>query len=258
MRTDYGEVFRDARAVDKYEQVVYAPDSYSSIVSGRQRVYLRRLVRSSFPDRRPVQHDFACGTGRAVRLLHGMVREAHGYDTSPAMLEAARSAGLRARWHQVAADGPVPAPVPGDGPVLVTMLRLLLNVPEPVRERALAFAAQALPSPGSGLLVVENHGSAESVRRLRRRRRAGDPWFAELSHAQVTELLHRHGFTVVELRCFALLPAGAYRPRRTRPLIRRLDDLLCRPRFLSRYGVDVLYVAQRVPAAARPRRAGRG
>src|SRR5207248_9311875 len=108
MRTDYGQVFQDTRAVDKYEQVVYAPDSYSSAVNARQRRYLRRLVVRAFPGRPPVQHDFACGTGRGVKLLWGLVREAHGYDPSRAMLDRARACGVPARWHEIAPSGPVP------------------------------------------------------------------------------------------------------------------------------------------------------
>ncbi len=258
MRTDYSDIFQDSRAVEKYEHVVYAPNSYSTAVSMRQRKYLRRLVRTSFPDRRPVQHDFACGTGRAVRLLHGMVREAHGYDTSGAMLEKAKAAGLRARWHEVATDGPVPEPVRTEGPAIVTVFRLLLNVPDEVRDRAIGFAARALPTHTSGLLIVENHGSANSLRRLGRRRRSGQAWFAELSHAQVADLLRRHGFTIVERRGFSVLPTGAFRPRLLRPLVRRLDDLLCRFEFLSRYAVDVLYVARRKPVAPRPHRPVKG
>jgi hypothetical protein len=40
-----------------------------------------------------MQHDFACGTGRAIRQLRGLVREAHGYDTSATMLAQARATG---------------------------------------------------------------------------------------------------------------------------------------------------------------------
>jgi SAM-dependent methyltransferase len=235
MRTDYHDVFQDERAVDKYERVVYAPDSYSSAVNARQRRYLRRLVARTF-DEPPVHHDFACGTGRGVRLLRGLVREAHGYDPSPAMLERARSSGAPAQWHEIGTTGPaVPSTV--DGPAVVTVLRLLLNVSDEVRDRAVAFAGRA--TANGGLLVLENHGNVSSLRHLRHRRRAGDPWYAELSHAQVRELLARHGFRLVEWYGCAMFPKGAYRL----PLLRRLDDLLCRLRWLTRFATDVLYVA---------------
>lgn len=246
MRTDhYTRVFQDAAAVEKYEHVVYAPDSYSSAVSRRQQAFLRALVKRSFPYRRPVQHDFACGTGRAIRLLHGLVRAAHGYDTSPAMLAKASEVGAYAELHQIDADGPVPAPASTDGPTIVTVFRLLLNVDETVRDRAIAFAAQALPHRDSGLLVVENHGNRHSLRHLRHRRNADRRWYAELSHDEVTALLARHGFTVTQRRGFALFPKGWYERRWLSPAVRLIDAACGSLGLLSRYAVIVLYVARR-------------
>lgn len=250
------EAVQDFRAVGTCESVPPAPDDYLAAVSARQRAYLRLLVRTSFPDRRPVQHDFACGTGRTVRLLHGMVRDAHGYDNSPQSLAVARRSGLRARWHEVDADGPGPQPASGEGPVVVTVFGMLLDASDEARERAVAFASRALPSHTSGLLIVENHGSANSVRALRpRARRSRRPG---LTHLAVATLLHRYGFTILERRGFSLFPRLAYRWPALRPLVRRLDGLLCRCEFLSRYATDVLYVARRRPIAPRPHRAVRG
>ena len=158
-----------------------------------------------------MQHDFACGTGRAIRTLHGLVRAAHGYDTSAEMMAKAAEVGTRADFHQVPADGPVPSPVDAGAPAIVTMFRLLLNVDDAVRDRALAFAAKALPTRDAGLLVVENHGNASSVRHLRARRHSGERWFAELSHEQVADLLGRHGFEIVERRGLSMLTAVAAR-----------------------------------------------
>lgn len=247
MRTDYAEVFQSDAAVDKYERVVYAPETYSTAVSNRQRAFLRRLVRREFTARRPVQHDFACGTGRAIKLLHGVVRAAHGYDVSAQMLAKAEEAGVYARLHLVAEDGPVPEPAAVDGPALVTVFRLLLNAPKDVRDRAIAFAAKILPEAESGLLVVENHGNRTSLRHLRHRAHRGNQWFAELEHAEVEQLLARHGFEVIDRRGFALCPAGAYRREWLRPMARRADDLMTRAGRLSAIATDVLYVARRIP-----------
>ena len=188
MRADYTEVFQNPTAVEKYDEVQYAADSHSTAVNVRQRRYLRRLVRDAFPTQRPTQHDFACGTGRAVELLHGLVRDAHGYDTSAQMLARAAENGHHAHWHQIEETGPVPTPEPVAGTSIVTVFRLLLNVPDAVRDRSVAFAARALPTYTSGLLVVQNHGSARSLRHLRARRNASNPWFSELSDEQVLEL----------------------------------------------------------------------
>jgi len=245
MHTGYSQVFRDSRNVDRYDRVVYAPDSYASAISARQKAYLRRVVARAYPAIRPVQHDFACGTGRAVRMLAGLVRAAHGYDPSPQMLDAARSVGPAAQWHEIATTGPVPEPATVDGPAIVTVFRLLLNVSDEVRHRAVAFAARVLPDAGAGLLVLENHGNRASLRHLLARRHRADRWFAELSHRQVAELLAAHGFTVVARHGCTMFPRAAYRIRRLRSLVRWLDDLLCRPGWLSRYATDVLYLAER-------------
>jgi SAM-dependent methyltransferase len=245
MRTDYTEIFRDAANVEKYENVIYAPDSYSSAINRRQRDYLRGLARRAFPYRRPVQHDFACGTGRAIRILHGLVRSAHGYDTSGPMLEKAHELGSFADLHLVSASGDTPEPVAEDPPALVTVFRLLLNVEDDVRERAIAFAAKVLRNYDAGLLVVENHGNRQSVRHLRHQRKAGSPWFAELDHVEIAELLDRHGFTVVERRGFALFSRGWYGNRWLRPLAATVDHLCARTGWLSRWAVNVLYVARR-------------
>ncbi|GAA2524420.1 SAM-dependent methyltransferase [Pilimelia columellifera] len=250
----YTEVFQDAAAVDKYADVVYAPGSYGDIVSARQRRYLRALVAREFPYRRPVHHDFACGAGRGLAMLDGLTRQAHGYDTSRPMLERAKADGVLATLHEVPADGPVPTPAPAEGPALVTMLRLLLNVEPAVRERALAFAAAALPRPEAGLLVVENHGNRDSLRRLGARRRAGHRWFAELSHSQVGELLARHGFVIERRRGVTWFPRGWYGRPWLRAAVRPLDALGARLGWLNRYAVTVLYVARRAAPSSCPGR----
>ncbi|MBG0563236.1 methyltransferase domain-containing protein [Actinoplanes aureus] len=244
MTSDYTQVFQDTEAVEKYETVTYAPESYASQINDRQRDYLRALVRREFVENPPVQHDFACGTGRAIRALHGLVREAHGYDTSAEMMAKAAEVGSRAYWHQIPMDGPVPNPVPAGFPAVVTLFRLLLNVDESVRDRALAFAAKVLPHRGSGLLVVENHGNAGSIRHLRARRHNGERWFAELSHAEVERLLARHGFEMVERRGFSMLTPSLHDHR-----VARLADAAARRLPGSdAYAVNVLYTARRVHA----------
>jgi hypothetical protein len=239
--TDYTKVFQDAEAVEKYETVTYAPDSYASRINERQRAYLRGLVTREFGERLPVQHDFACGTGRAIRTLHGLVREAHGYDTSAEMMAKAAEVGSRANWHQVPIDGPVPVPVDAGFPAIVTMFRLLLNVDEAVRDRALAFAAKALPTGDAGLLVVENHGNASSLRHLRARRHSGERWFAELSHEQVDQLLDRHGFEVIERRGFSMLTPSLH----DRALARAADAAVRKVPGSDALAVNVLYTARR-------------
>jgi SAM-dependent methyltransferase len=245
LSTDYTKVFQDTEAVEKYENITYAPESYASQINQRQRDYLRTLVRREFGPRAPVQHDFACGTGRAIRILHGLVRQAHGYDSSAPMLARAAESGVYASLHLVEADGEVPQPVPAEAPVLVTVFRLLLHADEQVRERAVAFAAKALRNYDAGLLVVENHGNRRSLRHLRHRRHHGSPWFEELDHVEVAELLDRHGFTIVEKRGFSLFTQGWYGRQLLRPIATAIDNLVARTGWGSTWAVNVLYVARR-------------
>jgi SAM-dependent methyltransferase len=189
----------------------------------------------------PVQHDFACGTGRAIRTLHGLVRAAHGYDTSAEMMKKAAEVGSQARWHQVPMAGPVPDPVVAGTPAIVTMFRLLLNVDDSVRDRALAFAAKVLRTRADGVLVVENLGNASSLRHLRARRHSGERWFAELSHEQVGQLLARHGFEVVERRGFSMLTQSLH----GNPLARAADAATRTLPGTGGFAVNVLYTARR-------------
>jgi hypothetical protein len=161
------------------------------------------------------------------------------------MLAKARDSGVYAKLHEIPGDGPLPEPAPTEGPSLVTIFRLLLNVTPEVRDRAMEFAAKALPTRGSGLLVVENHGNRTSLRHLNHRKHRGNDWFAELGHEDVLALLARHDFEIVEQRGFALAPSGAYTRAWTRPVARRVDDLAARMPRLASVSTDVLYVARR-------------
>jgi hypothetical protein len=245
MKEGYTEVFRSDRAAAKYDEVVYAPGTPAALVNARQRAFLRRLASTRFPGVKPVQHDFACGTGRAIESLQGVVGAAYGYDSSAEMISRARARGLAAEFRVVEAGGPVPEPVAAAAPALVTIFRLLLNVGPEVRERAIAFAAKALPDADSGLLVVENHGNSRSLRHLSGLRKRDHQWFNELSHREVAELFGRHGFAIESIHGFALVPHGAHRPRWLRPVARAADALGSRLRFLGPYSRCVLYVARR-------------
>jgi SAM-dependent methyltransferase len=242
MRDDYLQVFQSPQAVDKYDRTTYATGTYASRVDGRQRRWLRALLPHWFT-RPPVQHDFACGTGRAIKMLAGLVRAAHGYDTSAEMLHRARERGVPATYHLL---DPALAAAPDlrDGePRLVTVFRFLLNVDDFARDLALDFAARTLGGDPSGLLVVENHGPTGTLRALGRRRHRHNAWFAELSDEDVTDMLTKHGFRVVARRGFAVLPPGAYRHRGLRTVAGLVDGVACHAPTAP-VATNVLYVSR--------------
>jgi SAM-dependent methyltransferase len=241
---DYADVFQDAAAAARYDEEVYAPGGWAAAVDRRQRVRLRRWLRGAFPaGTRPVQHDFACGTGRVLTMFDGLVAGAHGYDTSATMLARARARPVPGELHLISEGGPA-EPVATGSPVLVTLFRFLLNAPPEGRAAALAFAARALPDRDAGYLLVENHGPSGSLRGLGRRRHRSDRWFAELSHRRVADLLAGHGFTIVGRHGFGLAPAGSYRQGWSRPLARTVDALAGRIPHAA-VATAVVYVARR-------------
>lgn len=243
MRTNYTEVFRDSAAVDKYADEVYARGSFSSIVSERQRQWLRGFIATAFDDA-PEHHDFACGTGRVARMLDGLVRSSHGYDTSEAMLAKARELGTPGTLRVIGETGELPTS--DTRPKVVTMFRLLLNVGPEVRDRAMEFAAGLLPDADAGLLICENHGNARSIRHVRKALGTGDTdWFNELGKAEVAKLFERHGFELVTTQGFSLLTQGFYRIPPMKWVLPTVDGVLARTRLGTALSTDVVYVARR-------------
>lgn len=242
MPSNYTEVFQDPAAVEKYAERTYAPGTFSSIVSSRQTGWLRGFVPSAFA-LPPVHHDFACGTGRVARMLAGLVEVSHGYDTSEAMLIKGRDLGTPGQAHLVGPGGAAPEPAPGR-PALVTAFRFVLNVDDELRGQLLEFAAAALPDADAGLLLIENHGNASSLRRLRRTfgRLDADTWFQELSHDHMRALLERHGFELVGIQGFTLFTQGCYR-RPVSWFAKGVDAVLASS--LSKWATDVVYIARR-------------
>lgn len=242
MRTDYTEVFSDPAVVDHYAEQFHAPASFASTVSARQRQWLRGFISEAFEEP-PDHHDFGCGTGRVMRMLDGAVRHSHGYDCSAAMLAKARQLGTPGSLHLVDSDEPPPA---GTGrPAVVTVFRVLLNAPAPVRDHAMDFAAGVLTNREAGLLILENHGNTGSIRHLRRRAHADSPWFGELAHSEITALLRRHGFTPLTRQGFSLVTPAFYQRNRLSRWVVPVDDFLARRRWSTPIASNLLYVARR-------------
>ena len=242
MASNYTEVFQDPTAVEKYAERTYAPGTFSSIVSNRQAGWLRGFVPNAFGTK-PTHHDFACGTGRVARMLAGMVAGSHGYDTSEAMLQKGRELGTPGYAHLVQPGYAAPEVDPGR-PALVTAFRFVLNVDLHLRDQLMDFASAALPDADAGLLLVENHGNASSLRHLRKTfgRLDASTWFQELSHQEMRDLFARHGFELVGMQGFTLFTQGCYRA----PwgwAAKGADAALASP--MSKWASDVVYIARR-------------
>jgi hypothetical protein len=218
VRTDYAPTFPAGQGVGAYSRTLatdrqgpVVEDAYEIALLARQRMFLRDLARRAFP-RRPVLHDVS-GGGRTLRMPPGAVRAAYTYDASNASA----------------------APVTVEGPALVTVLGPLPGG----HDRAVAFAAQVLPDPDAGLLVL---------------RQPRHPHQPGQSLTVIERLLTRHGFEVIERRGFALCPPGGYEHPWLRPIAQRIDDLVSRYGSAVTLATEVLYVARRLPRLRPPRR----
>ncbi|HIV58789.1 MAG TPA: class I SAM-dependent methyltransferase [Candidatus Stackebrandtia faecavium] len=222
---------------------VRASHEFTRAIKHRQGQWLRAFVREAFEEP-PLHHDYGCGSGDVMRMLTDTVSESHGYDASIAKLAQARRHNTTGTLQLIDEDLEAPKP---RTPSLVTMFRFLLTATDEAAERALAFAADILPTPESGLLVCENHGSSRSLRHVwaRARKVGRSPAFPELSHARIAALLDRHGFEVVTLQGFSLATRGFYRGLPTALRLPLLDDVVSRSRVCSGFASNVVYVARR-------------
>jgi hypothetical protein len=243
MVEDYTSAFRSEQSATRYDKDVYSPNSYDTFIGRLQASWLRDFVREEFRGEAPTQHDFACGTGRIIEDLNGLVREAHGYDTSPDMLALAEKKGLTARFHQISpGETSVMVETESVDSVILTMFRLLLNSPESVRDSSLRFAAGILRQSNDGVLIVNNHGNRWSVRHLARlgRRREGE-WFHELSTRDVRKLAERHGLLIERCHGFGILPRRLHAGSRIRPAARWVDRWAARKAWLAPVSIDIIY-----------------
>ena len=242
MTTDYTKVFQDAEAVEKYETVTYAPDSYASRINERQRAYLRELVVRQFGDRRAgaarlrLRHrpgdPYPARAGpRGARLRHVGGDDGQGGARSARTrtgTRCRRTGRCRSRWGRYAGHRD--------------------DVP------AAAQCGRGDPGPGAG---VRGQGAAGRGRRgcwwwrtTATRARygtcgpGGTPakrWFAELSHEQVGDAAGPARLR--DRRAARLLDAHPVAARRDASRGPR-DAATRRAARSSRVAVNVLYTAR--------------
>jgi Methylase involved in ubiquinone/menaquinone biosynthesis len=125
----------------------------------REQEVLKDIVGHHFGDR-PVRHlDFACGTGRVLKLLGPHVSSSTGVDVSESMLEVCRAECPESRvllgdvtQHDLFEPGSFD---------LITAFRFFPNAQDELRRIAITRLANLL-APG-GILVFNNHKHSGSI-----------------------------------------------------------------------------------------------
>ncbi|MEM8950080.1 MAG: class I SAM-dependent methyltransferase [Pseudomonadota bacterium] len=180
--------------------------------------------------------DFACGTGRILRLLESDVGTATGVDVAQSMLDVAKRHVQKARL--LCADITKADDLDDQRFDLITAFRFFPNAEPALRDEAMAKLV-ALLAPG-GLLMFNNHLRLDSARhrallakdrrgRLKNRRRLHG-----MSDREVADLAARHGLEIVESRHLGVLPVTKeQKPLRFSRLALGIERLAARSRLLA-------------------------
>jgi SAM-dependent methyltransferase len=249
----YAERFTQQSAVAAYESEEYASGSYSSSIWQLQQPRLKEIIsRFKTGAHHPVRLlDFACGSGRILSFVEGLVDTAEGVDISTSMSEAAQQRCMSAtiRVGDILKEPGLLQP-PYD---IITSFRFLLNVENPIRRSALHRLREVIRTPG-GLLLVNVHGNSRSLRhpaiawkRWRMRHASAtansEIMLNEMSPLDAKRLLSESGFEVVQMLGFGLAPPTLYRTP-IRNMAAALDSFFANRGWLAEQSVDLLFVCR--------------
>lgn len=188
--------------------------------------------------------DFACGTGRILKVGHKVFDHAEGIDISASMLSYAKQRVPQAHFHCL----DVTSANSGANEIgkfdCVTMFRFLRNAEPELRVAVLQWLAEHMDE--GAILIVNNHGNTSSILGCVQRLAFWLPNEARnlLSRQQTFDLLADAGFSVESWDGYRILPSVFGRP----VLGRRLQawaERLCRKLGLARFGGELVIVARR-------------
>jgi SAM-dependent methyltransferase len=251
MTKTYSDFFTKGSEAEKYDEVVYNPNSYSSLLWEIERAQINEIL-SGFQDAQGNnQHlDFACGTGRITSLFRDSKWSSTGIDISGAMLERAKVSNDQAKFIVMDIINCDAASIAQhvERYDLITSFRFILNAEPALRLKAFQVLHKFLKPTGK--LVFNNHGNLAGAkllglpRDLKRRKQDGrsDAGYF-LSHRKVIELMNNTGFTVEKRIGSGLLTSHAIKALGFNRAL-KIEQLL-QNSPLSRFGVNQIYIAQK-------------
>lgn len=188
--------------------------------------------------------DFACGTGRILKVGHKVFGNATGIDISESMLSYARNRvpDAHLRCLDVTREDESTNEIGTFD--CVTMFRFLRNAEPELRRGVLHWLAKHMEK--NAVLVVNNHGNTTSVLGFIQKLAF---WLPDeernlLSRQQTFDLLAEAGFSVESWDGYRILPSVFGRPILGRRLQARAERF-CRRLGLARFGGELVIVARR-------------
>jgi SAM-dependent methyltransferase len=219
MSDSYRQHFAEDGSGAAYDAGQYRPGSFWDVVWTLERPLLERIVREQRQRTAHIAYlDFACGTGRVVSFVEGLVDDATGIDISPVMLERAATRVRAARL--LRADVTQPGMEVEGKYDLVTAFRFVLNA-EPSLRRSGVRALAGRLRDGKSRLVLNTHGNPVSykglvvpVRRVFDARGAKENLLSVRALEPVLleaglEITQRFGMAVVPSPVWRILPRAA-------------------------------------------------
>ena len=204
--------------------------------------YVRSILKKSAHSKSDKYMDFACGTGRLLKLGNSVFGHASGIDISKNMLSVARKRVPNAKLYCLDVTREDSKEI-GEFDC-VTMFRFLKNAEPELREEVLRWLYSHMPKGAT--LIVNNHGNSSSLQGLVTRLAF---WLPDelknlLSRRETQKLLKNAGFDVVSCEGFRILPSLFGRPVFGRWLQSKLERF-CRQLNLGRFGGELVFVAIR-------------
>jgi SAM-dependent methyltransferase len=203
---DGGASYRTSHAAEGYGQRyagTYQKGYYHHQWKLLEEPLLRELLKESVSSGARRALDFACGTGRILRVLEDYFANPSGVDVSESMLRVAAAACTRSAllYRDITTDS-----LP-DRYDVATAFRFFVNAEERLRHEALR-AIHASLNPG-GVLIANVHQNATSPLGLayRLRNRVTQRKTASvLSYPEFAALLDQEKFKVIDARWYSFLP----------------------------------------------------
>ncbi len=223
----------------EYEQA-YAEGYYADEWSWFERPFLVRTFSRLRTQGAAEAADFACGTGRVLKVAADVFPITFGLDISPDMLQVAAANSPTSKLLTVDAS----AGTLREQFDVVSAFRFFLNAEDPLRVAG-ATAMYGMLRPG-GSLVVNTHTQPWSPLGVTKvMRRVYGTRLRTLSARSLCRLLRQAGFTIDSITYHGVVPRmGDFYPGWYRALHRSLDGRSV-PRWLHPFAQSAIIVAHR-------------
>lgn len=204
---DYRASHLDPTKARSYDES-FARYPYRRIVWEWEKEILREIAQDLSRNKPGFKYlDFACGTGRILRLLESYATEAYGVDVSEPMLQVAKENVQHSNL--LLCDLTEEDVFPIDYFDLITAFRFFLNAQQALKESALKVFGKILRKDGHIILNIHmNKGCLleKELRAYQLLKRIHDPNFHSMSVRETKSLLHDFNFEVVQTFHYGVFP----------------------------------------------------